>query len=373
MLEQLLALEELHPATLLGFVEDRLAAIHARANYLGPTILPARTIDDVGFEYIAGSGAAPVAAHIVEYDSPSPSARRVGRLDRITGDLVTAKAKLEVNAKTLLKLNRALSAGSPEDIRRAVSAIYDDVETVLSALAARVELMRWQALTTGQVTYAGNGVTIQLDYQLPGDNRFNASTPWTNLVNSTPLDDLMEACDTLERTTGVRPTRAVCHPNAWSLMVRSRQVRDYAFGAFSDAAGNTLTFTRPVFENEMIGLLEQLRLPRFAVYGVQVQIEDPLTLELTTNPLVPPNVVVLLPPANVPVGETLFGPTPSEVLNTRGVGNVLRQMTEAPRYVVLVVKEGDDPGRLVTRGEVTAVPTLPGIRYVGVLTVATSS
>lgn len=362
MYAELLKLEELHPATLLGFIGDRLAAIHSRSNYLGPTLLPGRRVDTIEYEYILGGRNIPVAARIVDFNSPSPGGRRVGRLEKVTGELLTIKQKLDVDAKTLLRIQQALNSTAPNAVKQAIQAIYDDVENVLASLAARVEWLRWQALSTGKVLYNADGVVIELDYRLPTDNEMWVSTSWADSVTATPLEDLMTACDAIEQATGVRPARAVCHSSTWKELITAKQTREWVFGPFVDT-----TKVRPVLESEALALLDQLRLPRFAIYDVKVQVEDPVTGTVSAQYLLPEDTIVLLPPTNVELGETLFGPTPFEVFNVQGVADVVREITEAPGYVVLVVKEGDDPGRLVTRGEVTAVPAIPGIQYVGIL------
>lgn len=354
---------------MLGFVEDRIREIHARSQYLGPTILPSKRVSDLQWEYVKGYGSVPVMARIVDFGSPSPIGRRRGRMELVRGELVTIKEKYEIDVKTLLKLRRALASGVESEIRDALQTIFDDVDRVLSSLAARVEWMRWQALTTGIVTYADSGITVELNYGLPQTNVAYASVPWSNVQNATPLTDLRNLCDTIQQLTGVRPARAVARLATWNeLLWNEKETRSWIHGSLVDAAGNRiLASDRPVLPTELRGLLAQLELPAFAIYDLMAGVEDPATKVVQEVPFIPDNVVVLLPPSNVEVGFTLFGPTPSEVFNEAGYGDAIKEMTEAPRYVVRIYKEGNDPGIVWTQGEVTAVPTLQGIQYVGVL------
>lgn len=364
MLEALLKLEELQAPAMLGFVQDVLAGIHRRNNYLGPTLLPARRVDDLRYEYIVGADNIPVAAHVVQFDSPSPTGRRLGALTRVTGELLTAKYKLSLKPSELQAIQRALASGVDVEVKNALRAIFDDAERILAALAARVELMRWQALTTGKVVYTSADLNVELDYGLPAGNVFEAEVKWDQ-PDAKPLSDLMRVCDYMAETYGVRPARAVIHTKNWNELLRSEEARLWVHGA-TQVGGVP---TRPVTSAELRTLLTALELPAFAIYDVKVQVEDPVTGALTEQFLLPEDTVVLLPPSNVELGWTLFGPTPTEVLNVAGYGDALKQMTEAPRYVVRVYAEGNDTPTVWTLGEVTAAPAIPGIKYVAILKV----
>ena len=373
MYAELLKLEELQAPALLGYVESKLAEIHHRRNYLGPTILPSDRVEDLSFEYIVGADRVPVAAHIVEYDSPSPVGRRTGRWDKVSGELLVSKVKLSIRPKELLLLRRALESNSREELKRAIRVIYDDVENVVAALAARVEWLRWQALATGKVLYNSDGIVVELDYHLPETNVFVTQTDWSDLDNATPLSDLMALCDAIEQATGVRPARAVCRLTTWNeLIMNKKETKNWVHGAVVTEGGTVYTTNRPVTKPELMQLLTALNLPAFTTYDVKVRVEDPITKTVTEQYLIPENTVVLLPPSSVEVGRTLFGPTPTEVMDVAGYGTALRTLTEAPRYVVRIYEEGGDTPTIWTLGEVVAVPALPGINYVGILKTRTA-
>lgn len=351
---------------MLGYVKDQVEQLHHRSKYLGPTILPRKRVEDLEWSYIKGYGNVPVMAEVVDFGSPSPIGTRRGRMEKVSGELVTIKRKYEIDVKTLQKLQRALASNAPAELKDALRAIFDDVDRVLANLAARVEYMRWQALTTGKVSFVHEDVEVTIDYGLPETNVLQVDTPWSDIENATPITDLMNLVDTIETATGVRPARAVCRRSTWNYLLRNKkEVQLWLHG--------TELRERLATPRELNDLLAEYDLPAFAIYEVKVAAEDRLTKTVTEIPLVPEDVVVLLPPSTVEVGNTLFGPTPTEVFDIAGYGTAIKEIQEGPDYIVRIYREGNDPGVVFVAGECTAVPTLPGIQYIGVLKVGSSS
>jgi len=366
-MEELLNLKEFRAPRLLGYVEAKLTQVHHRNQYLGPTLLPTERTDDLEFEYLRGHGEIPVMASIVDFSSPAPVASRVSQMDKVSGELVTMKQKIDLNVKQAQRIQRAMRSGAPNEMKDAVRRMYNDVDRVVASLAARVERLRWQALADAEVLYRTPEMEVRLDYQRPAVNVLTTSTDWSNFGAATPLTDLRTLCDTIAEESGVRPTRAICRSATWSeLLWNENETKEWIHGRVLDDTGaQTFGTTRPVLDGELQTLLRQMNLPDFVTYDVKVMVEDPRTKERHTIPLVPENCIILLPPPNVQVGQTLFGPTPAQIWNQQGYQTAIRELSEPPRFVVRVYKEGEDPGVVWTLGEATAVPQMMGIDYVG--------
>ncbi len=357
---EVLSLPEFKAPTMLSYVEDRSAQIHAMENYLGRTLLPIRSVQDREWEYLKGGGEIPIMAELTDFGSPAPVGGRAARLEKVTGPLVTIKRKYPMDVATLDAIQRALRSGAPAEYKAAVRAAFNDTDRVIRNIVARHEYIRWQALTTGRVTYTDErGIVVSLDYGFPTvTNTFYASVDWSDTENATPLTDLMQACDTMEQVWGVRPARAVARRLDWSRLLRNKaEAQLWVHG--SDLQG------RPLMQNELNTILAEMDLPSFVVYETKVREEDPQTKAVREIELLPEGMILLLPPSNVPIGESLIGPTPTEVWNSDGYADGIIRMETRPELVVRIYKEGNDPGVVWTLGESTMAPTLPGIQNVG--------
>lgn len=357
---EVLNLSEFKAPAMLSYVEDKTAEIHNAENYLGPTLLPVRSVEDREWEYLKGSGGIPIMAEVVDFSSPAPVGGREARLEKVSGPLITIKRKYPLDVETLYTIQRAMRSGASAEYKAAIRKVFDDTDRVIRNILARHEYIRWQALTTGTVSYTDErGVVVNLDYHFPATtNTFYASTDWANVTAATPLTDLMTACDAMEKEWGVRPTRAVCRRQDWSRLLRNQaEAQLWVHGTDLRA--------RPLTQTELNNLLAEMDLPSFVVYESRVRSEDPQTKAITELDLLPEGMILLLPPTNVQIGESLIGPTPTEVWNSDGYGDGIIRMESRPELVVRIYKEGNDPGVVWTLGESTMAPTLPGIQYVG--------
>lgn len=345
---------------MLAYVEDQTAQTHAMENYLGRTLLPVRAVEDREWKYLKGSGDIPIMAELTDFGSPAPVGGRAAKLEEVTGPLVTIKRKYPMDVETLYGIQRAGRSGAAAEYKAAVRKAFNDTDRVIRNIVARHEHIRWQALTTGLVSYSdGSGIVVNLDYGFPAaTNTFYANVDWEDTVNATPLTDLMAACDTMEQTWGVRPARAVARRKDWSRLLRNaKEAQLWSHG--------TDQKDRPLMQSELNAILSEMDLPSFVIYETKVRQEDPQTKAVTELDLLPEGMILLLPPGNVAVGESLIGPTPTEVWNTDGYADGIIRTETRPELVVRIYKEGNDPGIVWTLGESTMAPTLPGIHYVG--------
>lgn len=358
----ILELKELAPETLVAYVTNRAEEFHQAENYLGPQLLPARPIEDLEWAYIVGAKGVPVMAEVVDYSSPAPIRSRRGEVRLVQGNLLAIKRKYPVDVKLLAKLERILrSRFTPREYAQAISEMYDDVDRVIRNILARQEWMRWKVLTTGRLEYTDEaGMTVELDYGLPADKNVKyVNVGWSDPNNSKPISDLIAFCDAFEEEYGVRPARAVCRRSVYSYLLQSAESKEYFFG-HSEVA-------RPLSPAEFNELLASFNLPGFAVYNVKVAEEDPRTGQVTEEELIPDDLVVLLPPSNVELGFLAVGPTPTEIMNAAGYGDLVSRLERRPECLVRIYKEGEDPGVIFTLGESACAPVVPQLHLVGIL------
>ncbi len=349
----ILNIRELRAANLTQFAQDRFADINKRNRYIGPAILPAKTTSGLDWEIIKGASGVPIMAGIHAMQAESGIASRRKQLQRLTGSIPDIKRKIPLDGSTLYKL-RTENIKDPQ-VQQAVRQVYDDTETVVSAVAARIEWLRWKALVGGAFSYSENDIVIDVDFLMPSANKVTVDTKWDDTAHADWVADLMEVCDAIQSAYGVRPTRAVAPQAVISYMLRNVNVATkYVFGStFSD---------RMMTRAQLNSLLSELNLPQFVAYDVKVASEDPSTGVVTEERLLPSDKIVLLPPSNVPIGNTLFAPTLDVLLKKQ-------LKTEKPGIYAKAWTEGEDTPILWTKAEALAFPTVPGIDLVGTMTV----
>lgn len=357
----ILELREFAPETLLAYVKNRAEEIHQAENYLGPSLLPPRSIEDLEWAYIVGARGVPVMAELVDYSSPAPIRSRRGELRLVQGNLVTIKRKYPVDVKLLAKLERVLrSRFTPREYADAITQFYDDVDRVIRNILARQEWMRWKVLTTGKLEYRDEaGFTVELDYQFPEENVHYVAVDWSNKDEANPIEDLITVCDWFEETYGVRPARAVCRRSTLIKILLAKSTAKVFFGKEGEE--------RLIPLDEFQDLLDGYDLPGFAVYNAKVAVENPRTGVVEEEFLVPEDVVILLPPSSVDLGFLAVGPTPTEIMNAAGYGDLISRMEKRPECIVRIYKEGEDPGVIYTLGESACAPVVPELHLVGIL------
>ncbi|MEM4168074.1 MAG: major capsid protein [Candidatus Caldarchaeum sp.] len=334
------------------------------ANYMGYLLFPPENVDSLKWESIVGANnePIPVMAGIKDINAESSIASREVTLKRISGKIPSIARKIPIDAETLIMLQNPRPQS--EEYLNAVRAAYDDMNALVKQVAARLEWIRFKALTTGQFTYnEGDGLTFSVDFNVQPEQKVQYNTPnigltgvaWNNTTDSDPLKDIIALADYFERVTGVRPTRAICSRKLYSTMRMNKNLMEHLFGS----AGTN----RLISSDDFAAVFDQYDLPVFSPYNMVVQSENVRTKVKTKEQLVPDNVVVFLPPANIELGKTLFGPTVEEILFPDKA-----KLAAGPRIWGVIYPEGNDPVTLWTKVVANAFITFPGAAYIGIFT-----
>jgi hypothetical protein len=362
-MEKILNIRDLAVSNMVAFVRSRFADINRRNNYLGPTLLPAKTQSGLNWKYVKGAASTPIMASITAMGAESPIASRRKTLTYIEGEIPDIKRKIAIDGSVLYDLKTRTLKDA--ELQRAIDSVYDDTETMLAGVAARIEWLRWKALSVGTFDYTEDDVKISVDFQIPDSNFIDVSMAgegygghyWTDTANSNFLLDLMTLCDYIEDQKGVRPARAVV-PRAVlsSMLMNTKLGTDEVFGS---------TFpSKLMIRADFNKLMARYDLPNFTTYDVKVNEEDPDTKQLTESRLLPSDTCILLPPANVSMGNTLFAPTLSAIMGDKKITK-----KEAPGVYAKVWIEGEDTPVLWTKAEACAFPTLPSAELLGIMKV----
>lgn len=120
-----------------------------------------------------------------------------------------------------------LALNSPdENVRRAAGLDLTERGGILTVRNERLtEWMRWQAFS-GSITipYPG-GDSLFIDYGFQAWQKPTASTLWSDLTNSDPIQDMRDISDTMASKTGYFAQRYHMGSDTWALVQRNAKLR----------------------------------------------------------------------------------------------------------------------------------------------------
>lgn len=310
------------------------------------TFLPNRLEQDLEFRIRKGTIADVDTAEFRAWDTPAPMTGRPGT-SWIRGELAPVSRQTPLGEEEMLRL-RALERKSNDPL---IQAIYDDSERMIRAVQARIELARGQALSTGKVTIAENGLAIEADWGIPAGHLVSAGTVWSNTGAATPLSDLLGWVDTYIDDNGVAPSTVLMSQGNLSNLFLNAEMRSAA--AFSGTTPSRLN------RETIDGLFAAHALPPISTYDVKVRVNGSQTS------IWPTNKVGLMPPSEEPVGHTFYGVT-AEAIKLRSKGYITE---EAMPGIVVVITEEEHPVQTFTVGTAIALPVIPNPSLLFVATV----
>ncbi len=168
-----------------------------------------------------------VAADVVSLDSELPLKSR-DAITTATGSIPKLGLKLYLTEKQMKDLDAMIATNTPP--AQVIQNMFADVPRVIEAIYERIEDMFLSELSSGVgVSTRSGGTGVRIDVGFLEENKFKASTIWTNVENSTPLDDIQKIFDkALADQNNI--TDVFADDTALNALYRSKQVRgQYAF------------------------------------------------------------------------------------------------------------------------------------------------
>lgn len=307
------------PQELIGFVREILNE-ESRNPLSLAQFLPNRNIVGITYRLTTGVLRDVAAAPVRPFDTPAPIGKRQG-VTRKIGELLPISKKIDLAEEQTLRL-RAAQTGNNSGL---IDGIFNDAETMARAVAVRVEQLRGEALWSGQINLNENGVQQVLDFGRNGAHTVAPATLWSDTVNAVPVTNLIAWQQTYRATNGVGAAYALISSRILGYLSVNAQIRGLAV-----YNGNTPPF---LGLGEINRLMQTNGLPQFVVNDTQVRnINDVATR------VIPDDKVVLVPPANEPLGSTLWGETAesTELIEAQQIG-----ADDAPGVVAVVMKTFD--------------------------------
>lgn len=323
------------PQELVGFTrgvqQERDANVFVLSRFL-----PNQPLDDIEWRVTQGQLQDEDAAVIRAWDTESPIGGRQG-LNRIMGELAPMSKKYRIGEEDRLRKRQLERGGDASEI---VAAIFDDAGKGARSLSARVEMLRGEALVTGELNIDENGVVQTVDFGRDTDLSVNATTPWSTHAGNDILTEELAWRTAYRDINGFDPGLALMSQADIDDMLLNEQYRGLA--AYQ---GITPAF----LNNEQLNLVRRAHgLPPIFTYDVKVRVSG------TQTRVIPEGNIVYLPPAGERIGATFTGTT-AEALELAGAAQIAQDQVAG---MTSVVEKTFDPVATWTKTAAIALPVL---------------
>lgn len=313
----------------LSYVRDR-----EYKPLLGETLFPERKQPSLKLDQLSGGSRIPIAASIHDFDTEAEIGSRIANKQELELSLI--KRKMQLKETDIIALE---NPRTPAEQAYLVGQVYNDIDSLVQGVRARVEAMRMEVLAAGQVTVKENGLNFTLDYHVPTEHKeaLTGTNVWTN-ENSDPLADIERWIDTLD----TKPTRALTSRKIYRALATHPKIIAAIFGKDSG---------RVVSQADLDAFMETHGYPVIRTYDEKYKVQE-ANGTYTTKKYFPENKFAMF--NDDLLGETLYGPTAEETRLTRDpavdtslVGNVLASVYDETR----------DPVGTWTKAVATALPS----------------
>ena len=321
--------------TVLNYLRERQQPPMA-----GQELFPERKIQGLSFEYLKGANNLPVVASVHAFDTETEIASREG-IAKVSAEVALIKRKIRMDERLIISLNKPRDNAEQ---RYAIEQVFNDVDSMVMAVRARVEAMRMEVMSSGKLQINENGVAVTINYGVPNDHKevLLDDALWT-ASTATPLDDLHDWVDKIVADTGVRPTRALTSRAVVNALLKHTTIRKAIYGVNSD---------RIPTRTELNQLLSTHELPVFATYDAMARAQK-ADGTYGTFRYFPEDKVVLLPPGTL--GDTIYGLTAEEIELTNKPGVDISKVGN----IIAEIYKTNDPVARWTKAVATAIPSFP--------------
>lgn len=313
----------------LNYVRDR-----EYKPLLGESLFPERKQPSLKLDQLSGGSRIPIAASIHDFDTEAEIGSRIANKQELELSLI--KRKMQLKETDIIALE---NPRTPAEQAYLVGQVYNDIDSLVAGVRARVEAMRMEVLAAGQVTVKENGLNFTLDYHVPAEHKeaLTGANVWTN-ENSDPLADIERWIDALD----TKPTRALTSRKIYRALATHPKIIAAIFGKDSG---------RVVSQADLDAFMETHGYPVIRTYDEKYKVQE-ANGTYTTKKYFPENKFAMF--NDDLLGETLYGPTAEETRLTRDpavdtslVGNVLASVYDETR----------DPVGTWTKAVATALPS----------------
>ena len=313
----------------LNYVRDR-----EYKPLLGETLFPERKQPSLKLDQLSGGSRIPIAASIHDFDTEAEIGSRIANKQELELSLI--KRKIQLRETDIIALENPRTQAEQDYL---VGQVYNDIDSLVEGVRARVEAMRMEVLASGQVTVKENGLNFTLDYHVPTDHKeaLSGTNVWTD-ANSDPLADIERWIDALD----TKPTRALTSRKIYRALASHPKIIAAIFGKDSG---------RVVSQADLDAFMETHGYPVIRTYNEKYKVQE-ANGKYTTKKYFPENKFAMF--NDDLLGETLYGPTAEETRLTR---DPAVDTTLVSNVLATVYDETRDPVGTWTKAVATALPS----------------
>lgn len=315
--------------------------------YLGTGLFPPRKKMGLDLRWIKTAKGLPVSLSPSAFDTKSTIRSREG-FEIAETQMAFFKESMLLREQDEQDIMRVQESTDPY-AREVLERIYDDAETLVAGADVVPERMRMQLLSNPNgnpsISIAANGATYSYNYDPDNSYRTNnfkvlsGTSKWSDHKNSDPIKDIMDVMDTVEESTGVKPTRILMSKATMGHLKANENIRAYIL---SIAGANVVMNDNRVKEVFRIELGVDI-----IIYNKQF-IDD----NGVAQKFFPDGIVTILPDG--PLGSTWYGCTPEE---RTGVLNPAADVAIVNTGVAISVTISEDPVQTKTTVSEIVLPS----------------
>lgn len=331
-----------------------IASVHSevasnRIAYLGAGLFPAKKKMGLDLKWIKTSKGLPVSLAPSNFDAVSTLRSREGFKFTET-EMAFFRESMLVKESDEQEIMRVQDSTDPYAVD-VLSRIFDDTNTLIDGANVVPERMIMQLLAPSdgspKISIQANGATYAYNYDPNGTYKTNnfaeltsTTDKWSDTENSDPLDDVSTALDTVEETTGERPSIMIVSKKTMNYLKQNAKIRS-AVLAQNVTANILMTDARvkEIFSNEL-GI-------NIIVYSKQFKDEKG-----TAQKFYPDGFATLIP--NGALGNTWYGVTPEE---RTLMGKATADVSIVNTGVAVAVSVSEDPVQTKTTVSEIVLPS----------------
>ena len=162
---------------------------------MGEELYPEVKKQSLEFDMLTNSSKTPVIASVHGFDTESEIGQREAQKKAI--ELALIKRKMQLKEKEIIALESPRNEAEKQYL---MQDVYNDIDTLVESIRARVELMRMELTATGKITLNENGLKATIDFGVPKENKATGIN-WDS-TDSNPIIDLLKWKDKLDSAPG---------------------------------------------------------------------------------------------------------------------------------------------------------------------------
>ncbi|ENM1174632.1 major capsid protein [Listeria monocytogenes] len=286
-------IEDFQKPAMRGLVDESIQ-IREKTPSFGSEFLQNKDTFSTKFSYDIVKKNRHIAA-MIGYGAEAPVMDRDAVANKM-GELTKIGIKDIVTEEELMALNQSRSN---DEHKALIESLQRKAIDISNAILDRVEVMKIEALTTGELHYNDNNVKVDFDFGVPDNHKIvlTGDNTWEN-VDHDALGDLLKWKKEYEKTNQRTADKIIITREVFSLLATNKSI-------IAEARPNTAA-TR-VSDVEVNTVLGSFGLPEIEVVSSGVMtVRDTYTGEDKTIQTFPENRIVFIAHG---VGEFLFGPT----------------------------------------------------------------